>query len=433
MSEKIEQWLAAHARPPTTIQLGLSRLQKVRDRLQLTLPMPVITVGGTNGKGSVCHLLSAMLAAAGFKVGCYTSPHLLHFGERIMTNGVSAEAEEVLDALQTIAAAGGELTYFELITLAAALLFVRQSCEVVVLEVGLGGRLDAVNVFDADVAVITNIGIDHTEYLGDTREQIALEKAGICRTGKPVVIGDTAPPPTLVAALCQWQVPAYYLGRDFQLTGNRYWSYCGRRQRLANLPPPALSGAHQLHNAATALCALECLPVDYWPGAGAVRRGLHAAVLPGRGQVLAGRPTTVLDVAHNAAAAAVLERQLFDMGYYPRTAAVLGMLARKDIGAFVTALRRRIDHWYAACPADGDLGAAEIAAQVRQAGGVVDAHSSIAAAVAAARADSNDSDRIVVTGSFLTVAEYMQNTFHGKNNKIDQARKGSFGAGTAKR
>ena len=416
MSEKIEQWLAAHARPPQEINLGLERLHTMRERLSLHLSMPVVTVGGTNGKGSVCHLLSAMLTASGLSVGCYTSPHILHFGERIAINGAATPDGEVLDALQTVAAAaeGIDLTYFELTTLAAALLFARRACDVVILEVGLGGRLDAVNVFDSEVAVLTNIGIDHTEFLGDTRDAIALEKAGICRAGKPVVVGDAAPPPALLPELKRREARIKIIGEDFQFTNEKFWSYRGAKHRLANLPSPALAGAHQRRNAATALAALEALPADYWPGAGAVRRGLHAVELAGRAQVLAGQPVTVLDVGHNVSAAVVLERQLFDMGYYPSTVAVLGMLARKDVAGFVATLLPRVDHWHVARPQGGDLSAEELAAAVRAAGGVVTSHPSIAVAAAAACEKAGNNGRIVVTGSFLTVADYLQH--YGKES-----------------
>lgn len=416
MSGQIEDWLQAHTTPPSHIRLGLSRLKKVIRRLSLRLNMPRLIVGGTNGKGSVCHLLSAILTAGGFRVGCYTSPHLLAFSERIQISDEPAPDAAVLAALERVTAAARaaavELTYFELTTLAAATYFAEQSCDLVILEVGLGGRLDAVNSFDADVAVITTIGLDHTEYLGSTRDLIAAEKAGICRRNKPVVIGDSDPPPRLLSAIRRRGARPHLIGEAFNLVDGRYWHYHGSRHQLANLPPPALSGAHQRRNAAMALCALECLPADYWPGAGAVRRGLHSVRLPARAQVLAGKPVTVVDVAHNPAAAAALERQLFDMGYYPHTAAVLGMLARKDVGGFIAALNRRIDSWHIACPRDGDLSAAALADAVRaQAAAPVSEYDSIAAATVAAKEKSGENGRIVITGSFLTIADYFTRTY----------------------
>ena len=294
MTSQVEQWLQENAHPPQHIALGLERLHAVRAQLNLHLPMPIVTVAGTNGKGSVCHLLAAILGAAGFRVGCYTSPHLLHFGERITMDGAPAPEGEILAALRQTAAAAAacnaDLTYFELTTLAAALLFAQRECEIAVLEVGLGGRLDAVNLFDTDVAVITNIAMDHMEYLGDTRDAIAREKAGICRAGKPAVLADVDPPAALLPAVQERGAQALLLGRDFSHDGGRHWHYRGIGRHLANLPPPQLPGAHQLRNAATALAALECLPPACWPGAGAVRRGLHAVQLPGRAQVLAGAP-----------------------------------------------------------------------------------------------------------------------------------------------
>ena len=412
---KVENYLAAHARPPQEIELDLHRVRLVRRRMgmRLSLRMPLLTVGGTNGKGSVCAMLEAFLLAGGWRVGCYTSPHLQDFGERIRVGGAPAAAAEMLAALQEVSrAAAAEipvpLTYFELTTLAAARLFAERRCELAILEVGLGGRLDAVNIFPPTVAVITNIALDHAEYLGDTRDAVGIEKAGICRRAVPVVVGDTSPPPALLAEIKKRRAKLHLNGRDFSaVAAGRFWHYEGRK-RISNLPPPALAGAHQITNAATALAALECLPADFWPGTGAIRTGLHAVSLSGRFQILPGRPVTVVDVAHNPAAAAALERGLFAMGYYPHTRAVLGMLARKDIAGFVAALGKRVDVWYTARPRGGDLSGEEIATAVIAAGGRAVSFPSIAAAVAQARADSGDGDRIVVTGSFLTVSDCLK-------------------------
>ena len=371
--------------------------------------MPMVIVAGTNGKGSVCAFLEAFLEAAGRKVGCYTSPHVLRFNERICCNGKPVNDESIVAALKKVDAArqGTALTYFELTTLAAAVIFAEQACDVSVLEVGLGGRLDAVNIFSPAVSVITTIALDHKEFLGDTRDAIAVEKAGVCRRQRPVVIGDWQPPMALLSAVAEHGAVAKLIGCDFSsAAAGRCWHYQSARRHISNLPMPALLGEHQLSNAACALAALECLPEDYWPGNGAIRTGLHTVRLPGRAQVLPGRPAIVLDVAHNPSAACALERFLFGMGYYPYTRAVLGMLARKDIGAFVSALEKRIDAWYVAPPQDGDLSTEAIVKAVQATTDrEIFSFPSIAQAMQSAVADSAKDDRIVATGSFLTVAD----------------------------
>ena len=407
---KSEQWLATHAHAPSEIRLGLERVEKVLRQLNLPEAKATIVVAGTNGKGSVTALLTAMLTAAGFNNGCHTSPHLLHIGERVQVNGVAASDDELLQALQTADAArqqvAVELTYFELITLAAAVHFARRGCEIIIQEVGLGGRLDAVNVFSPTVTIITNIGIDHIEYLGAGRDSIAVEKAGVCRRDKPVIVGDAHPPPALCAEIRRIGAKPLFINHDFSATANgRFWHYHCARRDLRNLPPPAILGGHQITNAACALAALQQLPSDFWPGVGGIRGGLHAVTLPGRTQVLPGQPTTVLDVAHNTAAAAVLERFLFEMGYFPQTRAVVGMMARKDAAAFAAALDPRIDAWYLARPRQGDLSAKDLAAALDNGRRRIHLFSSIAAATTKAHADSNENDRILITGSFLTVSE----------------------------
>lgn len=411
-----DAWLARHARPMRDIDLGLGRVRAVGRRLGLSPAFPIITVGGTNGKGSVAAILEAVLSAAGRRIGCYTSPHLLRFGERVRVSRAAAGEEEILAALKEVAAAaagrGGDipLTYFELTTLAALRVFIARKVEAAVLEVGLGGRLDAVNVFAPTVAVATNIALDHAEFLGDTRDAIGAEKAGIFRRGRPAVVGDLQPPAGLLAAAKKKRAKLRLNGRDFAAEkAGRVWHFRGRRDVL-NLPLPALRGAHQTQNAATALAAIEELPRDWRCGNGAVREGLHSVELPGRFQVFAGQPATIADVAHNPAAAAALERELFAMGFFPRTRAVFAMQAKKDIQGFVAALQRRIDFWYIAQPADGDLPAEKIAAEVNAVcgGGKTKTFPTIAEAYTAAKNDSEKEDRILITGSFLTVADFLR-------------------------
>lgn len=410
----VDEWLRALSlRHPRAIDMGLARAEKVRAALNLRLPMPSATVGGTNGKGSVCALADAILRAGGFRTGLYTSPHLLHFRERIRINGEAVSDRVLLAAFEKVEHARAEcresLTYFEFTTLAAALVFSDAEVDAAILEVGLGGRLDAVNLFPPMAAAVTNIGLDHQEFLGDSLDSIAAEKAGIFRRDRPAIVADAEAPASLFAAAEKIGADLRVCGRDFSAqTSGAGWHYRGRRE-LFSLPFPAMRGRHQIINAAAAIALLEGMPEDLWPGAGAVRGGLHSAAAPGRAQVLPGVPTTVLDVAHNAEAAAALERTLFDMGYYPKTAAVLGMLARKNAADFARALHRRVDKWFVARPEEGDEDAETIARGVAAAGGSAQVCDSVSAAVHLAREYCGNDGRIAITGSFMTVADYMRN------------------------
>lgn len=405
-------WLAYLDRiHPQSIELGLERVERVRDRLGLTLPFPLITVGGTNGKGSVCALLEAMLAASGYRVGCYTSPHLVRYNERVRIDRQEASDADLVAAFERIetARAHTSLTYFEFGTLAAALLFRDARLDVGVLEVGLGGRLDAVNLFDPHCAVITSIGIDHVEYLGSTRATIAFEKGGIFRGGRPAVVGEPEPPKPLLEYARAVGASLHLIERDFGASVQAgQWTFWNARGRRAGLPLPALRGACQLENAATALAALdsihELLPVD----AGAIRRGLVEVELPGRFQVLPGRPIIVLDVAHNPHAAERLRDNLARMGRFPTTLAVFAMLKDKDIPGVVRTLAGTVDHWLIA-PLSGPRGsdtpglrAALVTAGVEA---PVECTSSVAQAYSRARELARPDDRILVFGSFHTVGE----------------------------
>ena len=406
-------WLRAlAARHPRDIDLGLERVEKARAALKLSLPMPTAIVGGTNGKGSVCATLAAILREGGMRVGAYTSPHLLRFNERVRVDGEDADDKTLLAAFDEVekarAACNVSLTYFEFTTLAAAWIFADSNVEAAILEVGLGGRLDAVNIFEPSAAAVSNVALDHQEFLGDDIASIAREKGGIFRRDIPAIVGDSHPPPELLESAEKTGAMLRVAGRDFvgRREGN-VWHYLGRR-RLYNLPTPAMRGEHQIANAATALAVLESMPDALWPGIGAVRQGLHAAAAEGRGQIFPGRPPVVVDVAHNPAAAMSLEKMLFAMGYFPQTSAVLGMAARKDAAGFARALSRRIDHWFVARPEGGDLSAASLAAEVEKAGGRATACESVAEAAAKARDFCGESGRMVITGSFMTVADYLR-------------------------
>jgi len=393
----------------------------VAERLALRLDAVSIVVGGTNGKGSTCAMLESILLAAGYRVGCYTSPHLMQFNERARINGEPASDEQLIEQLEAVDAARGDtsLTWFEFTTLAILRLFERSSLDVVVLEVGLGGRLDAVNIIDADCAIVTCIDIDHAEYLGDTREAIGFEKAHIYRPGRAAICTDPVPPQSLIDYANSIGADLWRFGIDFNYSGDRQqWSYGGRSQRRNSLAYPALRGANQLLNASGALAALESVRARLPVSAQAIRQGLASVELPGRFQVLAGRPAVVLDVGHNPHAAAHLAANLDNMGFFPYTYAVFGMLADKDIDATIAHLRSRVDHWLCVdLPGPRGTSAADLAARLTKAGIVPgeggDAERTISCfaspreGLAAARERAGENDRIVVFGSFLTVADVL--------------------------
>ncbi|HEU0203894.1 MAG TPA: bifunctional tetrahydrofolate synthase/dihydrofolate synthase, partial [Burkholderiaceae bacterium] len=392
----------------------LERVRVVAQRLDIRFECPVFVVGGTNGKGSTCAMLDSILRAAGYRVGLYTSPHLLRFNERARIDGAAVNDEVLIAEFEAVDAARGDtpLTYFEFTTLAILRLFAAARLSAAVLEIGLGGRLDAVNIIDADCAIVTSIDVDHVDYLGPTREHIGAEKAHVYRSGRPAICADPEPPQSLLEVAARMGADLRLAGRDFSYRGDRQqWSFTGRATRRSGLPYPALRGANQLLNASAVLAALETLTSALPVSQQAVRQGLLTVELPARFQVLPGRPTVVLDVAHNPHAAAVLAENLDNMGFYPVTHAVFGMLRDKDIAGVVQRLGDRIDHWHVGtlAGARGTDGAA-LAQIVRSSRGVqsVSAYDSIATAFAAARSAAGSDDRIIVYGSFMTVAEAMR-------------------------
>ena len=407
-------WLAYVERlHPRTIELGLERVRVVLDRLALPKFCPIVVVGGTNGKGSTCAMLEACLHAGGYRVGCYTSPHLLRYNERVRIAGREIDDGPLAAAFAEVESARGDtpLTYFEFGTLAAWVAFAQARVDALVLEIGLGGRLDAVNAFEPDCAVLTSVALDHMEYLGDTRERIGWEKAHIFRPGRPAIVGDPAPPAAVIDHARAIGAVLTCIGRDFGYEADRQqWRFWGPGGTRGGLAHPALRGASQLGNAATAIAALDslrhCLPVS----AQAIRDGLARVELSGRFQVLPGRPVVILDVAHNPQAAAVLSANLADMGAFRRTVAVVGMLRDKDLAGVVGRLAGRIDRWYAAT-LDPPRGATadEVAGAIKAAcpGAIVEAFATPRAALAAAREAAEQGDRIVAFGSFYTVADVM--------------------------
>ncbi|OGB47116.1 MAG: bifunctional folylpolyglutamate synthase/dihydrofolate synthase, partial [Burkholderiales bacterium RIFCSPHIGHO2_12_FULL_67_38] len=356
----LEDWLAHCERlHPVTIDMGLDRVQRVAQRMGLAMGCPVITVAGTNGKGSTCAMLEAIYGEAGYRTGVYTSPHLVHFEERCRVQGEAVAADALLPAFVEVEAArlgqGGEdsisLSYFEFTTLAILRTLSRSGLDVAILEVGLGGRLDAVNILDADCAVITCIALDHMAILGPDREAIGYEKAGIMRTGRPVVVSDPVPPQSVLDRALEVGAELWRLGKDFHFAGDQQqwgWamhpSHGGRR--YAGLAYPALRGANQLVNASGVLAAIEALRPRLPVTAQAVRNGLAMVELPGRFQIVPGTPTLVLDVAHNPHSVAALAENLDAMGYYPTTHAVFGAMADKDLGAMLERIAPLIDRWH---------------------------------------------------------------------------------------
>jgi dihydrofolate synthase/folylpolyglutamate synthase len=411
--KSLEQWLEYIERQhPKTIALGLERVKEVMGKMNFSLSCPVIAVGGTNGKGSTCAMLDSITRAAGYRTGLYMSPHLLRYNERVRVGGVEAEDAALCQAFDAVEAARGNvpLTYFEFGTLGALWLFARDKVEMAILEVGLGGRLDAVNAVDADCAVLTSIGIDHVDYLGATREEIGREKAGIFRPGRPVVVAEPDPPQSLFEV----KSDLLLIGKDFGFADEgSQWSYWGPGGRRAGLAAPALRGRLQLRNAAAALCALYRLELPI--AVQDVRRGLADVSLPGRFQMLPGRPQVILDVAHNAQAAAALAQNLSASGFAPQTIAVCGMLRDKDIASVLREMEPRITRWHvASLPGPRGASASALAAHLP---GEVFQYENPAEAFAAAKAVATESDKIVVFGSFLTVGEVIAWLNNNKTSK----------------
>lgn len=419
----LSDWLAylegLHPKGQAGIELGLDRIRQVKDALGQVQHCPVIVVGGTNGKGSTCAYLERIIAKAGYRVGCYTSPHLLAYNERVRIDGQSVDDEALCRAFARVeaarqAAGGVSLTYFEFGTLAAWEVFAEAKVEAAILEVGLGGRLDAVNVYEPDVSVVTTVALDHTDWLGPTREHIGFEKAGIYRPGKPALCADPAPPQSLLDHAAAIGADLKLVGRDFGFerdTENRlqwrWWCRSGERLVRRSLAFPGLRGMTQLYNAAVALAALDSLGNRLPVTMQAIRTGLIETELPGRFQVVPGKPAIVLDVGHNPQAVKVLADNLSTMGFFDRTYAVVGMLADKDIAGALAPLKGKVDHWLAASLGGPRGTSAESLAGIVAAenlGGDVACYASPLEAMQAARGRAAESDRILVFGSFYTVA-----------------------------
>ncbi len=419
----LQDWLAhCEQLHPKTIDMGLDRVGQVARRMHLTFDCPVITVAGTNGKGSTCAMLESVLRQAGYKTGLYTSPHLVHFEERCRLQGKSALATDLAPHFKRVEDARGDisLSYFEFTSLALFSCLAAAGLDVVILEVGLGGRLDAVNLIDTDCAIITSIDLDHTELLGSTREAIGFEKAGIMRADRPVVVCDPAPPASVLAHAHSLNAEIWRVGVDFQFAGDaQQWTWKGRGRTYSGLAYPALRGANQLLNAAGVLAALELLRTRLPVTAQAIRLGLSLVEWPGRFQILPGQPAIVLDVAHNPHAAAALAHNLDAMGYHPVTHAVVGAMLDKDLGGLFKRLMPLVERWYFCdLPTPRAASAAQLHAAWRAQNPSDQAQafefSGPSEALAQALLQADPADRIVVFGSFFTVGGVLQQGIPGR-------------------
>ena len=423
----LSDWLAhlegLHPKGQAGIVLGLDRIRLVKEALGQTRYCPVIVVGGTNGKGSTCAYLENIIVHAGYKLGCYTSPHLQDYNERVRLNGLPVTDDALCAAFARVEAARLQagnvaLTYFEFGTLAAWEVFAAAEVEAVILEVGLGGRLDAVNVYESDISIVTTVALDHTDWLGNDRESIGFEKAGIYRSGKPAFCADPHPPQTLLDHAAAIGADLRLIGRDFgferpsaETNENRlqwrWWCRSGDHLIKRALAYPGLRGPTQLYNASVALAALEALGNQLPVAMQAIRPGLIETELVGRCQVVPGKPAIVLDVGHNPQAVKVLADNLSSMGFFDRTHAVVGMLNDKDIAGALLPLKGKVDYWHAATLA-GVRGTSAVTVKgiivAAQLGGEVICYDSPQAAMQAAKGQAGESDRIFAFGSFHTVA-----------------------------
>lgn len=403
--------------------MGLERISRVKAALGLHFDCPVITVAGTNGKGSTCAYLESILVSSGYRVGCHMSPHLLKFNERARVNGEEVNDSLLLEHFTVVENArvslidAPTLTYFEFTTLAIMHLFAKAQLDAVVLEVGMGGRLDAVNIVDADCAIVTSIDVDHADFLGGTREAIALEKAGIFRPGQIAICGDPVPPQTLIDHAEILGCDLWLQGRDFNFQGDKQqWGWTGRKKRFSGLGYPALRGANQILNASAVIAALMALHQRLPVSAQDIRNGFAMVELPGRFQVLPGQPTVVLDVAHNPHAASTLAQSLDRMGYHPYTYAIFGAMADKDIEGVIKPLLNLVDFWFCTdLPTPRAASAQDLATKLKNLGvvvkngedGGIETFPDPATAYQKALSKAGEGDRIVTFGSFYTVAGVM--------------------------
>ena len=413
--QSLQDWLDyIESLHPEEIELGLDRTQQVLQNLDLAFPETrFITIAGTNGKGSTLAYLESIYLAAGYHVGSYTSPHLIRYNERVRIDRVDIDDESLCRAFEEVETARGEvpLTYFEFGTLATLAIFSWHQPDVVLLETGLGGRLDAVNVIDSDLAIITSIALDHTEWLGETREEIGREKAGIFREGRPAICSDPSPTESIFTVADETGAELHTLGSDFRFELRvADWSWRGCDWSFDHLPLPGLAGEHQLMNASAALAAVEqlnpVLPVE----SSAITRGLQSPRLEGRIELIDGQPQYLLDVSHNPQAVAALANFLESHRITGKTRAILGMMRDKDIGRSLASLKSLVDHWYVIdLPGPRGASADRLSEELKRLDVLspVAQFTDAASALRAAQHDSSENDRILVFGSFVTVGAIM--------------------------
>lgn len=422
----VADWLSYfEAFHPQTIELGLDRINLIRSELALYPQFPIIIVGGTNGKGSVCAMLESILYCAGYEVGCYTSPHLLHYNERIRIGKKNIDDQRLCNAFMQIYSVckvrGISLTYFEVGTLAAMYCFVHAGVNAAVLEVGLGGRLDAVNIFDADCSILTSIDLDHVDYLGDTREKIGFEKAAIFRKNKPAICAEIDLPQSVIQQAEKNDAILYRINEQFGfLKQDVHWDFWGPKNKRYSLPFPALRGEKQLQNASTCLAALDTLEEALPVSMSNVRQGLIEAVISGRFQVVSTQPLIILDVAHNPGAAMVLSQNLRATKPIGQTFAIIAMLQDKDIRGVIQALKNDIDYWFVSSVKSSRAAAADYLINELYEAEVADdsvrKFSDTISAFVFACEQAGKNDRICVFGSFYTVGDVLRylNTHQSK-------------------
>jgi dihydrofolate synthase/folylpolyglutamate synthase len=398
---------------PSAIDLDLTRVRGVAQRMTLLPPASrVITVAGTNGKGSTVAYLDALFRNAGKRAGRFTSPHLVRYNERICIDGVEARDDELIAAFERIEAARGAttLTFFEYNTLAALDIFARREVDVAILEVGLGGRLDATNIVDADAGIVCSIGLDHVDWLGDSIEQIGKEKAGIFRAGRPAILGNGSMPESVWQVIDAIGAQPVAVGRDYhaRIRGDR-WDFESAGLVLPDLPLPSLDGAHQVGNAAAALAAVVFGKFDVVMGHEVVARALRDVHVAGRFQRIPGEVEWILDVAHNVPAAEILRDNLRRLPRARRTLAVCGILGDKDIRGITSVLAQDVDDWILATLAGPRAVSAEqLAEHLPTNASVLARAADVAEACRLARCSAQPRDRVLVFGSFLTVGPALE-------------------------
>ena len=417
---QLEYWLDKHRHThPQEIDLGLERIKKVARNMQLLNPQQtVVTVAGTNGKGSTVALLEAMLRAAGYTTASYTSPHMHHYNERIKINNHCIDDNELCNSFKIIESHRGgiSLSFFEFSTLAALHCFKSAQPDIILLETGLGGRLDAVNIIDTDLAIITSIGIDHIEWLGDNRESIGYEKGGITRPGIACVCGDSDPPEAI--KILRKDRPLYLINEDFNYQKNgEYWDFENTDFRLSNLPRPALFGDIQLQNASCALMALRCLAGKFKVSYQDIVQGLNSVYLPGRFQIRSqtvanGNITSIFDISHNPHSVDVMIQNMKSFINGSKLHAVFAILATKDVDNIVRIVAPLVDHWHLAEPNSTHALSVDklknIVRRYTNSANGIQCFNSVAEAYGNAIYNIQNGDRLLVFGSTMTVAEALQ-------------------------